>query len=348
MRYDFASDNTSGICPEAWAAMQLANLGRIPSYGEDEWTTRATDRIRQIFERDCDVYFVFNGTAANSLSLASLCQSYHSVICHDQSHVERDECGAPEFFSNGTKILLGSGADGKLDPAQVESIITRRSDIHFPKPRVISLTQATELGTIYRPDEIAALTDVARRHGLAMHMDGARFANAAASLGLAPKAFTWEAGIDVLCFGGTKNGMAVGEAVVFFRRELSREFDFRCKQAGQLCSKMRFLSAPWVGVLEDNVWLRHGARANAMARRLADRLAAHAQLKIVFPVEANGVFVEMPATLAGALRERGWKFYNFIGDRGYRLMCSWETDEAVVDAFAEDVKSCLAKAPHDQ
>ncbi len=345
MRYDFASDNTSGICPEAWAAMQQANLGRAPSYGEDEWTTRATDRIRQIFEKDCDVYFVFNGTAANSLSLASLCQSYHSVICHDQSHVERDECGAPEFFSNGTKILLGSGPHGKLDPAQVESIITRRDDIHFPKPRVISLTQATELGATYRPAEIAALSDVARRHGLAMHMDGARLANAAASLGLPPKAFTWEAGIDVLCFGGTKNGMAVGEAVVFFRRELSREFDFRCKQAGQLCSKMRFLSAPWVGMLEDDVWLKNGARANAMARRLADHLGSLAELKILFPVEANGVFVEMPAAVADALRERGWKFYHFIGDRGYRLMCSWETNEADVDAFAEDVRQCLARAP---
>ena len=341
MRYDFASDNTSGICFEAWAAMEEVNRGRILSYGDDVWTTRATDRIRQIFERDCDVYFVFNGTAANSLSLASLCQSYHSVICHDQSHVERDECGAPEFFSNGTKILLGSGPLGKLDPGQVESIITRRTDIHFPKPRVISITQSTELGTTYGPEEIAALAGVARKHGLALHMDGARFANAAAALRLPPKAFTWEVGVDVLCFGGTKNGMAVGEAVVFFRRELAREFDFRCKQAGQLCSKMRFLSAPWVGMLENDVWLRNGARANAMAQRLAARLAKHPEFNLLFPIEANGVFVEMPAALADALRDRGWKFYNFIGDRGYRLMCSWETDEEVIDAFAGDVQACI-------
>jgi threonine aldolase len=347
MRYDFASDNTSGICPEAWAAMEAANHGRLPSYGDDTWTTRASDRIREVFERDCDVYFVFNGTAANSLSLASLCQSYHSVICHDQAHVERDECGAPEFFSNGTKILLCGGPDGKLDPSALESIATRRSDIHFPKPRVVSLTQATELGTVYRPHELAALSDVARRLGLAVHMDGARFANAAASLGLPPRAFTWEVGVDVLCFGGTKNGMAVGEAVVFFRRELSTEFDYRCKQAGQLCSKMRFLAAPWVGMLEDDVWLRHGANANAMARRLAAGLARHESLRILFPVEANGVFVEMPEALAQALRSRGWKFYNFIGDRGYRLMCSWETSAEVVDAFLSDVATCLAVGPAD-
>lgn len=342
MRYDFASDNTSGVCPEAWAAMAEANHGRIASYGDDEWTARSADLIRELFEKDCEVFYVFNGTAANSLALASLCQSYHSVICHDQAHVERDECGAPEFFSNGTKILLAGGADGKIDPAQLEAIVTRRNDIHFPKPRVVSLTQATELGTVYRPEEIAALGEVARRRGLAMHMDGSRFANAAASLGLPPRAFTWEAGVDVLCFGGTKNGMAVGEAVVFFRRELAAEFDYRCKQAGQLCSKMRFLAAPWVGMLQHGAWLKNGATANAMARRLAGKLAAFPAVKLLHPVEANGVFVEMPPAVASALQQRGWKFYAFIGERGYRLMCSWETTEAVVDAFIADVASCAA------
>jgi len=342
MRYDYASDNTSGVCPEAWAAMEAANRGRVPSYGDDTWTTRAADMIRATFETDCEVFFVFNGTAANSLSLASLCQSYHSVICHDQAHVERDECGAPEFFSNGTKILLAGGANGKLDPAQVESVVTRRSDIHFPKPRVVTLTQATELGTVYTPAEVAALSDVARRHGLAVHMDGARFANAVASLGLPPRAVTWEAGVDVLSLGGTKNGMAVGDAVVFFRREFAREFDYRCKQAGQLCSKMRFLAAPWVGLLEHGAWLRHAGHANAMARRLASRLVALPGVELIAPVEANGVFIEMPPPLADALMARGWKFYNFIGERGYRLMCSWETSEAVVDEFAADAAACAA------
>jgi threonine aldolase len=345
MRYDFASDNTSGVCPEAWAAMEQANRGRLPSYGDDALTARATDRIREIFEKDCEVFFVFNGTAANALSLAALCQSYHAVICHDQAHVERDECGAPEFFSNGAKVRLAGGPEGKLDPAQVEAVATSRGDLHFPKARAVSLTQATELGTVYTAAEVGALHEVARRHGLAVHMDGARFANAAASLGSPPRAFTWEAGVDVLSLGGTKNGIAVGDAVVFFRRELAADFEYRCKQAGQLCSKMRFIAGPWVALLENDLWLRNGARANAMARRLGARLAALPPLRLLFPVQANGVFVEMPVALAAALRERGWKFYHFIGERGYRLMCSWETTEEVVDAFAADAAACLAALP---
>lgn len=340
MRYDFASDNTAGVCPEAWAAMEAAKAGRAPSYGDDEWTARASDKIREVFETDCEVFFVFNGTAANALSIASLCQSYHSVICYDYSHVERDECGATEFFSNGTKILVAEGRNGKLDPAEVEAIATRRSDIHFPKPRVVSLTQSTEAGTVYRPEEIAALHDVAQRRGMAMHMDGARFANAAAFLNLPPKAFTWEVGVDVLCFGGTKNGMAVGEAVVFFNREQAMEFDFRCKQAGQLCSKMRYLSAPWLGMLENDVWLGNGKNANAMARRLAAGLTGLPGVSLQFPVEANGVFLEMPKELADAILAKGWKIYGFIGERGYRIMCSWHTTADVVDAFLADARAC--------
>lgn len=343
MRYDFASDNTAGVCPEAWAAAAEANSGHVSSYGEDTWTARAADKLREIFETDCEVFFAFNGTAANSLALASLCQSYHSVICHEQAHVERDECGAPEFFSNGTKILLAQGNNGKIAPDSVTAIVSRRCDMHFPKPRVLSLTQATELGTVYQPPELAALSAVAQRHDLAVHMDGARFANAAATLNLPPKAFTWEAGVDVLCFGGTKNGMAVGDAVVFFRRELAREFEYRCKQAGQLASKMRFLAAPWAGMLEDGAWLQHGRHANAMARRLADLLTALPEIELLFPVEANGVFVEMPVALFEALQQRGWKFYNFIGDRGYRLMCSWATTPEVIDAFVTAARQCAAE-----
>jgi threonine aldolase len=262
------------------------------------------------------------------------------VICYDYSHVERDECGAPEFFSNGTKILVSAGQNGKLDPAEVETIATRRSDIHFPKSRVISLTQSTEAGTVYRPEEIAALHEVAKRRGMAMHMDGARFANAAAFLDLPPKAFTWEVGVDVLCFGGTKNGMAIGEAVVFFNREQAKDFDYRCKQAGQLCSKMRYLSAPWLGMLENDVWLGNGRNANAMARRLADGLTALPGVSLQFPVEANGVFVEMPKDLADAILAKGWKIYGFIGERGYRIMCSWQTTAEVVDAFLADARAC--------
>lgn len=341
--HHFASDNTSGICPEAWAALQAANQGRLPSYGADAWTARACDLIRATFEQpDAEIFFVFNGTAANSLALAALCQSYHSVICHDYAHVETDECGAPEFFSNGTKLLVGSGPNGKLTPDAVERLVLKRTDIHYPKPRVLSLTQSTEWGTAYTVDELRALTAVARRHGLAVHLDGARFANAAAALadatGASPADLTWRAGIDVLCFGGTKNGMNTTEAVVFFRPELAREFDFRCKQAGQLASKMRFLSAQWVGMLEHGAWLRHARHANAMARRLADGMREIPGLRLIVEPEVNAVFVEMPPALAGALQERGWRFYNFIGAHGYRLMCSWDTREADLDAWLRDLR----------
>src|SRR6185369_6909407 len=240
----FASDNYAGVCPEAWQAMAEANRSFVPSYGDDRFTERACGLLRELFETDCQVFFVFNGTAANSLALASLCLSYHSVICHELSHIETDECGAPEFFSNGTKILHVEGAGGKLDLDAVEQAITKRSDIHYPKPRVLSLTQSTEVGTVYTVDEIRAASELAGRYGMRVQMDGARFANAVAALGVAPAEITWKAGVDVLCLGGAKNGMAVGEAVVFFKRELAEDFDYRCKQAGQLASKMRFLAAP--------------------------------------------------------------------------------------------------------
>src|SRR6266705_1280286 len=271
-RRHFASDNYAGICPEAFAAMTEANHGHETSYGEDTWTGKASNLIREIFETECEVFFVFNGTSANSLSLASLCQSYHSILCHELAHVEVAECGAPEFFANGTKVLLLQGPEGKIEPKAIEHAVNKRTDIHYPKPRALSLTQATEVGTIYSLDELRALTDVARKFQLRVQMDGARFANAVAALGVTPKEITWRSGVDVLCFGGTKNGIAVGEAVVFFNLELAREFDYRCKQGGQLASKMRFLSAPWVGLLQDAAWLRHAGHANAMARRLETKL----------------------------------------------------------------------------
>ncbi len=335
----FASDNYAGICPEAWLAMQAANVGFVSSYGDDLWTERACRHLRQVFETDCQVFFVFNGTAANSLALASLCRSYHSVICHELAHVETDECGAPEFFSNGTKLLHVHGPGGKFDLAEVERVITRRSDIHFPRPKVLSLTQATEVGTVYTPDEIRAASELARRYGMRVHMDGARFSNAVVSLDVAPAEISWRAGVDVLCLGGAKNGMAVGEAVVFFDRELANEFDYRCKQAGQLASKMRFISAPWIGMLESGAWLKNARHANGCAALLEQQLSGIAGVRIMYPRQANSVFVEMPETVVAALRSAGWQFYSFIGSGGARFMCSWQTTEGDVLQLAEAVQS---------
>ncbi len=338
----FASDNYSGICPEAWAALAEANPGHETSYGDDPWTQKASDLIREVFETRCEVFFVFNGTAANSLSLASLCQPYHSVLCHELAHIETAECGAPEFFANGSKVLLLPGANGKIDATTIQRAVNKRTDIHYPKPHALSLTQVTEVSTVYSVAELRAVTDAARHHGLRVHMDGARFANAVAALNVAPAEITWKAGVDVLCFGGTKNGIAIGEAVVFFNLEAAREFDYRCKQGGQLASKMRFLSAPWVGMLRDGAWLRHARHSNAMAKRLAAGIANLPGIKIAYAVDSNAVFAHIPEPAVQALHARGWKFYTNVGGwEEARLMCSWDTTAEDVDQFAADLRAII-------
>ena len=339
----FASDNYAGICPEAWTAMAKANHGHVPAYGEDEWTQAAADAFRALFEKDdAEVFFAFNGTAANSLALASLCQSYHSVICSESAHVETDECGAPEFFSNGSKLLVAPSADGKLTPHAIRAIATNRNDIHFPKPRAVTVTQPTETGQVYSLEELRAISACCRELGLSLHMDGARFANACASLGCSPADMTWRAGVDVLCFGGTKNGMAAGEAILFFDPKLAEDFDYRCKQAGQLASKMRFLSAPWVGMLESGAWLRNAAHGNACAERLSRQIGGLPGLEITFPVQANAVFVRMPDAKLAALRERGWQFYTFIGGAA-RFMFAWDAQPQRVDELAADMARILSE-----
>jgi len=339
----FASDNYAGICPEALEALIAANhSGHEPAYGDDSWTQQVCDRLRNLFQTDCEVFFVFNGTAANSLALASLCQSYHSVICHELAHIETDECGGPEFFSNGSKLLTAPGVAGKLTPDAIEAVVTRRADIHYPKPKVVTLTQSTEVGTVYSVEEIRAIAAIAKRRHLKVHMDGARFANAVAALDVHPSEITWRAGVDVLCFGGTKNGLPVGEAVVFFDRALADDFAYRLKQAGQLASKMRFISAPWLGLLDNDVWLRNARHANAMAKLMESRLAEIPGVSIMFPTESNAVFAQLPPQVAKAMRTRGWKFYEFIGAGGCRLMCAWDTQPETVERFVAEVRELCA------
>lgn len=343
--YTFASDNTAGIAPEAFAALQAANAGTAPSYGDDRWTTRARQLIADVFETECEVFFVFNGTAANALALAQFCRPYQSVLCHEASHVDTDECGAPEFFSGGSKVITVGGAAGKIDPKALEAALQRGHGVHYPKPGAISLTQSTEYGAVYTPEEIRALSAIARGRGLAVHLDGARFANAAAALaarGFSPADATWRAGVDVLSLGGTKNGMHTTEAVVFFRRDAALDFDFRVKQGGQLASKQRFAAAQWCGMLEGGAWLRHAAHANEMARRLAAGLRALPHVRLLGEPEVNGVFVELPPGIAEQLEARGWHFYRFIGEHGYRLMASWATPPEAVDRFLADVRAVLA------
>ncbi len=337
----FASDNYSGVCPEAWAAMAEANHGHATAYGDDPWTQRASDLFRNLFETDCEVFFAFNGTAANSLALASLCQSYHSVICTQSAHVETDECGAPEFFSNGSKLLTAPTSDGKMTSEAVRALATSRADIHFPKPKAVTITQSTETGRVYSVDELQALSSTCRELKLHLHMDGARFSNAVVSAGCTPAEMTWKAGVEVLCFGGTKNGMAIGEAIVFFDHALALDFDYRCKQAGQLASKMRFLSSPWVGMLESGAWKRNAEHANACAQYLCAAIQNLQHANIMFTVEANAVFLLTSEDRLQLLRDRGWRFYTFIGG-GARFMFAWDTDLARVDQLAQDIREIMA------
>lgn len=333
----FASDNYAGICPEAWEIMQEANQGSAVAYGDDEWTSKASNEFRKLFGFDCEVYFVFTGTAANALGLSALCQPYHSVICSHMSHLETDECGAPEFFSHGSKLLLADSVDGKLRPEEIARIVESRVDIHFPKPRMVTITQPTETGLVYSIDEVRAIAAVCRRYNLKLYMDGARFGNAIAALGCDPADVTWKAGVDVMCFGGSKAGMGLGEAVVFFNTALAESFDFRCKQSGQLASKLRFISAPWYGMLKSGAWLRNGEHGNKCARYFADGIKDFPGLSPLFPAQANGVFLKAPEPVLEGLRERGWRFYTFIGG-GARFMFAWDAKLERIDQLIADLK----------
>jgi threonine aldolase len=344
MGQQFASDNNAGMCPEALAAFVEANAaGHHPGYGGDHWTQAACERIRAVLEADAEVFFVFNGTASNALALAAICRPHHAVLCHAMSHIDTDEAGAPEFLSGGAKLMTADTPDAKLTVEAVERLATRYSGLHHVKAHCLSLSQATELGTIYTPREVTTLSDAARRHGLKVHMDGARLANAVATLGCAPADITWRAGVDVLSFGGVKNGLGVGEAVVFFDKALAGEFEWRVKQAGQLNSKMRLMSAPWIALLNNDVWLRNARHANAMAQRLASALEPTPGVKLMHKVEANGVFADIAVPIQEALRTKGWQFYTFLGATGCRLMCAWDTQPSTVDRFAADLATAARK-----
>ena len=338
MPQQFASDNNAGMCPEALTALERANAaGHVVGYGDDPWTDKARARLCELFETDARAFFVFNGTAANALALAQICAPYHAVIAHAFSHIEEDEAGAPGLFSGGAKIVTADTPLGKLTPDVVDALARKGRGVHHVKPRALSITQATELGTIYTPDEVGALCEMARKHELAVHMDGARFANAVATLQSTPSELSWRAGVNVLCFGGVKNGLAVGEVVLFFDQQLATEFEWRVKQAGHLNSKMRLMTAPWLALLENDVWLRNAHHANTMAARLSKRITNLPGVRLIAPVQSNGVFVELAPTLQTALRAKGWRFYTFLGDTGCRLMCAWDTTPETVDRFAADL-----------
>lgn len=346
---DFSSDNAAGVAPEIMAAIVAANQGTAVSYGGDPWTKRLQQSFSALFERDVEVYPVFTGTAANALSLACVAPSWGGIFCHPESHIQTDECGAPEMFSGGAKLLLVGGDNAKISSAALKDAVAAASDrgVHSVHPSAISITQASEFGTVYSRAEIGAISDIARANKLCLHMDGARFANAIVTLGCTPAEMTWKAGVDLLSFGATKNGALGAEAIVVFNRDLAKDLGFRRKRAGQLSSKMRFVSAQLVAYLENGLWLTLARRANEGARRLA---AGASELGVtpVFPVEANEVFLALPQHLIDALLQRGAGFFPWAPINGsneimVRFVTSFAMPEKAIDDFLAALKSLLGK-----
>ena len=330
----FFSDNAAAACPEVMAALQDAN--RLDTaYDGDAWSARLDDAFSDLFETRVRALWVATGTAANSLALAALCPPHGSIVCHHDAHIQNDECGAPEFYTHGAKLLLGEGQGAKLTPETVEALlVTVRNDVHQVQPHALSITNATEYGLVYTPEEVAALGRLCKARGLGFHMDGARFANAVARLGCAPADLTWRAGIDALSFGFVKNGGMSAEALIFFDPDLADATLYRRKRAGHLLSKGRYLAAQLLAMLEGGVWMKNARAANEPAARLA----AAAGDRLVLPVEANEVFLNVSPQEAAALRAKGFDFYDW-GAGEARLVTSWDSDPAHVEALAEAIKN---------
>jgi len=336
----FASDNYAGVHPAVLAAIAAANDGFAPAYGDDDWTLALHERMREVFG-DVDAFPVFNGTGGNVTALATVMQPFEAVICTETAHINVDECGAPERFA-GCKLVDLPTADGKLTPDLVRGAIVGSGDQHHVQARVVSITQPTELGTVYRPGETAALAEVAHAAGLLLHVDGARLVNAAVGLGVGLREITTDCGVDVLTFGGTKNGLLGGEAVVFFRRDLAARYLFVRKQGMQLASKMRFVSAQLLRLLEGDLWRETAGHANALAQRLAAAAAGVPGVRLAYPVQANAVFVALPAAVTKRLLE-DYRFYTWDEQTGaVRWMCSWQTTPEDVDRLAAALREAVA------
>ncbi len=336
----FASDNNSGIHKKIIQAIEDANKGHCIAYGDDPFTQSALKKFEEHFGTDIDIYFVFNGTASNVLGLRAVTSSFHSIVCSEISHLNLDECGAPENFS-GCKLVTLATDNGKITPEEIKPLLNVFGDEHHSQPKAISITQATELGTVYRPGEIKDLSEFARQYGMFLHMDGARISNAAASLKLSLRAITRDVGVDILSFGGTKNGMMLGEAVIFFDKRLSENFKFIRKQGMQLASKMRFISAQFEAFLSEDLWLLNATHANKMARLLASELEKIPDCTITQKVEANGVFVIIPEKYLEEIRNR---YFFYVWDEKIpivRLMTSYNTEKEDIIDFVNTVKRAM-------
>jgi threonine aldolase len=338
---NFASDNVYGVHPRILAALNEANNGTAPSYAADDPSKRAEERLSEMFERDVRAFLVTTGTAANGLALSAITPPFGAVLCHAEAHIAVDECASPEFFTGGAKIIGLHGSQGKITPALIEQQLKGfiRGE-HDPKPAAVSITNASELGTTYKPDEIEAISALIKPRGMKLHMDGARFANAVVGTGASPAELTWKAGVDVMTFGATKNGAMLLEAVIFFDMSLAQDFIYRRMRGGQLVSKSRYLGAQMLAYLENGLWLENARRANALAAKLVEGLKRSKQVRLAFPVEANEVFVVMPSDLDAKLRKAGATYFDWMPDSlgalgenetFIRLVLSYATPPEAVD-----------------
>jgi len=336
----FSSDNVTGACPEVMDAIVAANDGIVESYGNDKWSLNLQKKLSEIFETDVVVFPVVSGTAANALALSVLSPAFGKIFCNELSHINTDECGAPEFFSGGAKLVTMTSNDGKINAKDLSKNIRGTGIVHLSQPAAVSITQACETGTVYQLEEIKSIAETAHEHGLKVHMDGARFANAIVSLDVSPAEMAWKSGIDVLSFGGTKNGCLTAEAVVFFKPELVGNFPYLHKRSGQLLSKMRFVSAQLEAYISNDVWLRNARNANAMAKLLSEGLAKFPDIKLAYTTQSNEVFVHLPSSTINLLNAKG---YNVSEDeldgKSVRFVTAWNTVSDDIDKLISTISN---------
>jgi len=338
-RVKFASDNVAGACPEVLDAVIKSNEGDSTPYGNDQISTELQDKFSEIFEKEVIVFPTASGTAANALALSTMTPSFGNIYCHKLSHINTDECGAPEFYTGGGKLVALQGIDGKITADELDQSIGGKGIVHHTQPSSVSITQVCETGEVYQLDEIKKISEVAHKHKLNMHMDGARFANALVSLDATPAEMTWKSGIDVLSFGATKNGCLAAEAIIFFKKDLVGNIAFLMKRAGHLLSKMRFVSAQLDAYISNDVWLRNAKHANKMGKKLSEGLALHSDIKLSYPTEANEVFAKFPRNMIEHLNSEGYKMNEEeLDGKSVRLVAAWNTQEDDVDKLLETLK----------
>jgi len=337
-RVKFASDNVAGACPEVLNAIISANDGIASPYGNDEWSKNLQNKFSEVFEKEVIVYPTASGTAANALALSALTPVFGNIYCHKLSHINTDECGAPEFYTGGAKLVTLNGVNGKITPEELSENVGGVGIVHHTQPSVVSITQLCETGETYQLDEISTIAETANKHNLKMHMDGARFANALVSLGATPAEMTWKSGIDVLSFGATKNGCIAAEAIIFFKPELVGNLPFLMKRSGHLLSKMRFVSAQLDAYISNDVWLRNAKHANNMGKKLSEGLNSNPNIELAYPTQANEVFAKFPKPVIEHLNSKGYKMNEEeLDGKAVRLVTAWNTKESDVNQLLETI-----------